>query len=938
MNKISLPPLSDRADYSYLNDVSVKILSEGYLKPGTAAADARDEAIRRVNELVTTAEHKLGRNLPALRKGIRRGWASPSSPVWSNYGTERGLPISCNGSRMADSVDSIAYKVAEISMMTKEGAGTSVYMGDLRASGAPISGGGTSEGPVHFARLVQEAVSVISQSNVRRGNAAVYLDIDHPDIDDWMTMRSIIDGVHHPIQHLSFGVVITDAWMNAMLNEQKGGEKRKLLVKIVNKRRATGYPYIVFKDNANKVRHDRLKELGMEVVASNLCMTGDQRVVTSRGLLTAKELYELGTGLTLFDGEKAVKSSAMKLREEDAAVYKVTLANGMEHKITDYHKLPVRRAGQTDYEMVKCADLVIGDRIEIQTQKGLFGPLNREDEALLLGLYHGDGTNAGEMVLIDIWENLFDMEPEIIDAMDRLYAKYPVVNDLTGRVYSTPRFGECQVRTGSERKRRLSSTMFGRQLGFEKAKVPQWIWESDEATVWAYVRGLLLTDGSATVNDCAGQPISISYSSIHLHWLKDLQLLLRNLGLSASIYKMRDAGQSLLPNGKGGQDYYDTKPIWRLIVGNKNDALTIERNTGFLSRKGVQIEDRAYRDNSRKVSEVVSIDYVGREPVYCPTVDTEEHIFVAQGMRTSNCTEIFLPSTHDESFVCNLFSVNLLHFDEWKGTNFVREVVYFLDAVMSEYIEKCKAPGRRLLADALRFAERWRALGVGTLGYHSYLQQNMIPFRSDEARAKNIEMHKYVHDETLAASRQMAKEYGEPEGMKGTGQRHLTLQAIAPTRSSSLILGQVSKGIEPWEANIFEDDNAKTSFVRVNDALKALLTIKGKDNNEVWESILKNAGSVQHLDFLTDHEKAVFETFLEIGPDEVIRQNNDRTPFVDQGISLNLKIDPDTRLADNVRYIVDAWKGGSKSLYYHEGLNESQKVLRSQNACVACEA
>lgn len=929
---------NERPDYAYLNEESLKILQKGYI-PGDVPMDQmKDAAIERVNFLISHAESILGRELPTLRLGVRRGWFSPSSPIWSNFGTERGLPISCNGSRFADTVDGIAYKVAEISMMTKEGAGTSVYMGDLRPAGSPITGNGKTKGPVHFARLVQEAITVISQGSTRRGNAAIYLPVEHADIDEWLQIRSIGEGTHHPIQHLSFAVTITDDWMNAMLAEPRGGEKRKLLTRIINKRRATGFPYILFKDNANNARPERLKEKGLEIVASNLCMTGDQRVVSSHGLLTAKELFDLDTDLTLFDGAKAVPSSPMKLREESAAIYRVTLANGMEHKITDYHKLPVRRAGQQDYVMVRCADLKEGDRVEIQTQKGLFGSVNREDEAFMLGLYQGDGTTAGDNVMFDLWENDFDLEPEIVAAMNRLYKRHPVVNQ-NGRVYATPRFGDCFVREGSHAKRRISTTMFSRVHGFTKATVPQWIWQGDEKTVWSYVRGLLLTDGSATVTSAAGNPISVTFTSVHHEWLKDLQLLFRNLGLSASIYKLREEGENLLPNGKGGHDFYKTRTSWRLVVSNKNDALVIERNTGFLSRKGVKIEDRTYRDNSRKVSEVVSVEFVGYEPVYCPTVDSDEHIFVVQGMRTSNCTEIMLPSTEDESFVCNLSSANLLHFHEWKDTPFIREMVYFLDAVMSEYIEKCRMPGRRLLADALRFAERWRALGIGTLGYHSYLQDQMLPFDSDEARAFNIEAHKHIHDESRAASRDMAVEYGEPEGMHGTGYRHLTLQAIAPTRSSSLILGQVSKGIEPWESNIYEDDNAKTTFIIRNEAFGRLLDRKGKNTDEVWLDVLKHGGSCQHLDFLTDHEKAVFKTWLEIGNDETVRQNNDRTPYVDQGISFNLKVDPDAPLSDNVRWIVDAWRGGTKSIYYQEGINKAQQFIRdSATACEACEA
>lgn len=937
---VTLPSLEGRPDYSYLNEESLRILSRGYLPEGIAKEDLKARAIERINAIVARAEQILDRKLPTMRIGIRRGWVSPSSPIWSNFGTARGLPISCNGSRMGDSVDSIVYKVAEIGMMTKEGAGTSAYMGDLRPSGSPISGGGTSLGPVHFARLVQEQVSVISQSNVRRGNAAIYLPVDHPDIDEWLKIRSITDGVNHPIQHLSFGVCISDEWMEAMLAEQKGGAKRKLMAKIVNKRRATGYPYIVFTGNANKARHPRLKELGLEIVSSNLCMTGDQRVVSSHGLLTAKELHDMGGELVLFDGEKAVKASPMKLREESADVWRVTLANGMEHKITSYHKLPVRDAGGKTYRMVECKDLKIGDRVEVQVNKGLFGTVHEPEAAFLLGLYHGDGTNAGEDVLICLWDGkTAHLEGEIVAALDCLYKRFPVVSAHNGRTYNTPRFGDATPTQGGVRKRVIRTRLLSRQFGFAKGVIPGWLWRADEETVWAYLRGLMLTDGTIHVSrNAEGNPAQLNVSSIDLAFLKDVQLLMRNLGLSASIHLLRKGGKSVLPDDRGGSREFDTKDCWRVCVGSKNDILEIERNTGFLSARGVKIEDRAYRDNSRKVSEVVSIEYVGKEPVYCPTVYTDEHIFVAQGMRTGNCSEIMLPLTENESFVCDLSSVNLLHYDEWKDTPLLREMVYFLDAVMQEYIDKCKQPGRRLLADALRFAERWRALGVGVLGYHSLLQQKMIPFESDEARALNIEIHELLQRETDAASRDMAKEYGEAPGMNGTGQRHLTLRAIAPTRSSSLILGQVSQSIEPWEANIFEDDNAKSTFVLRNRALESLLEIKGRNDDETWLSIARNAGSAQHLDFLTDREKAVFKTFVEIDQMEVVRQNNDRSRFIDQGVSLNLKIHPDVSLADNVKLIVEAWKGGTKSLYYHKGLSRAQERLREAQACAACEA
>jgi len=558
-----------RPDYHYLNAISLKTLSRGYLNGTFLDHELKDAAIDRVNYLVTHAEEILGFELPTMRLAVRRGWLSPASPVWSNFGTERGLPISCNGSFMDDDMDSILWKVAEIGMMTKEGAGTSCYMGKLRGFGSNISGGGTSQGPKHFARLIQEHLQVVSQSNVRRGNGAVYIDVDHPDIERWLKIRSITGGVHDEIQHLSFGVCISSAWMKEMLAEAKGGPKRQLMAKIRNKRRETGYPFIIFTDNANDQAPQVLKDKGLRIWASNLC------------------------------------------------------------------------------------------------------------------------------------------------------------------------------------------------------------------------------------------------------------------------------------------------------------------------------------------------------------------------------TEIMLPSSPNESFVCDLSSANLLHYDEWKGTPFVRELIYFLDAVMTEYIEKTAK--NRLLADAHRFAVRWRALGLGTLGYHSLLQSKGIAFESEEARELNIEVHRHIQQEADAASRYLADVFGEPEGMIGTGYRNLTRCAIAPTTSSSIICGQVSQSIEPWDSNIFENDNAKGVFVQKNAHLEELLESLGKNTNETWASIAKAGGSVQHLDFLTDHQKAVFKTFAEIDQKEIIIQAADRQRFIDQGQSLNIKLPPEATMKEDVDLIVLAWELGLKSLYYRKGLNKAQEMAR-QNECLACQA
>ena len=565
----------NRPDYHHLNAISLTMLSRGYLKAGVANCDLLAAAVDRLDSMISHAEKILGFALPDLRLGARRGWLSPASPIWSNFGAERALPISCNGSFMDDDMDSILWAVAEVGMMTKEGAGTSVAMSALRGFGSDITGGGKSNGPVHFARLLQEDIEVISQSSVRRGSCCVYLDADHPDIEDYLQIRSISGGVHHPIQHLDFAVCLSDEFMAALKTDPKGSRRRNIMAKIRNKRRETGRPFIFFPGNANKARPQVLKDKGLLIHASNLC------------------------------------------------------------------------------------------------------------------------------------------------------------------------------------------------------------------------------------------------------------------------------------------------------------------------------------------------------------------------------TEIMLPSGPDESFVCDLSSVNLLYYYEWKNTNFVRECIYFLDAVMSDYIDKtdpAKNPKRRLLANAWRFATRWRALGLGTLGYHSLLQSKMIAFESQEARDLNVEVHRYVQEESIAASRWLAEKFGEPEGMIGTGMRNLTVNAIAPTQSSSIICGQVSKSIEPEEAVIFENDNAKSVFTYYNPNFKQLLKDLGQDKPEVWKSIMQVGGSVDHLNFLTDHQKAVFRPWAQISQKEIVQQAIDRQPFIDQGQSLNIVLPPEASMKDDVELIQMAHEGGLKSLYYRNGLNKAQQLARQNSACVACEA
>jgi ribonucleoside-diphosphate reductase alpha chain len=546
-------------NHRWLNDDSRAFLSRGYLKPGQSAEE-------RITEIAERAGSILGLSWFAekFERYMHAGYISLSSPVWSNFGSPNALPISCNNSYFEDSIESILSKTAEIGMQTKLGAGTSAYLGALRPRGSDIRGGGSSFGPVHFAELLETTTNVVSQGSVRRGSCAVYLPIEHDDINEFLDMRE--EG--SVIQHLSMGVTVGDKFMEKVREGDPAA--RTLWLRVLKKRFESGYPYIFFTDTVNRGAPQPYIDNGMTIWSSNLC------------------------------------------------------------------------------------------------------------------------------------------------------------------------------------------------------------------------------------------------------------------------------------------------------------------------------------------------------------------------------SEIALASSADESFVCNLASVNDLHWDEWKDTDLAEIMVLFLDAVMSEYIEKTK--DIPLMATAHRFAKNQRALGIGRLGWHSYLQSKMIPFEGMQAKLINVQIQQHLDEETMKASQWMASVYGEPELLRGYGYRHITRLAIAPTTSSSFILGQVSPSTEPLDSNYFVKDLQKGKFTYRNPYLEVLLEQLGRNDDATWKSILMTGGSVQHLDFLTQEQKDVFKTFGEISQNEIIVQAAGRQKFLDQSQSLNLKIHPDTPLKDVNALMFTAWELGVKTLYYQRSTNPAQEYVRNLLSCVSCEA
>jgi ribonucleoside-diphosphate reductase alpha chain len=542
---------SNYEKYYWLNEESRKFLSRGYIS---------ETPEQRIKDIANKAEESLkiegwGKKFEDY---MSRGFYTLSTPVWINFGKEKGLPISCYGSNVDDSLDSILNAGREIGMMSKYGGGTSAYLGNIRSRGSVISTGGKADGPVHYARLYDTAIDVCKQSEARRGACAVWLPIEHEDISEFLDIGT--EG--NPIQNLQFGVTITDEWMSEM--KQGDSSKRKIWAKVIQRRSEFGFPYLMFKDNTNN--NSPYKDMGLEITASNLC------------------------------------------------------------------------------------------------------------------------------------------------------------------------------------------------------------------------------------------------------------------------------------------------------------------------------------------------------------------------------SEIQLPTDSFNSFVCCIGSINLLHWDEIENTDAIEVYTQFLNAVLDEFIFKSyNMPGMKR---AWRFAKDHRAIGVGVLGYHSLLQSKLLEFESLESKYYNNHIFKILKERTDNASQELYQRDNEKYKSIRDGFANTTLVAIAPTKSSSFILGQVSMGIEPIKSNYFVKDLAKIKTVYKNPYLTSELEKYGINTPEVWEGILKKDGSVQHLDFPT---KNVFKTFLEITPKEIILQAAQRQKYIDQAQSLNIMIHPSIPAKDINQLYLYAHEEGVKTLYYQFSQNSAQAFSRNILECDSCQ-
>jgi ribonucleoside-diphosphate reductase alpha chain len=736
----------------------------------------------------------------------------------------------------------------------------------------------------------------------------------------------------------------------------------------------TGHPWITFKDPCN-VRSPQ-DHVGV-VHSSNLCcMTADQRVVTGEGLVTVEYLYEKarrlvsvgggenwpsdsGSENTVFGRSGPVKAGPMLLPRPDAPIVRIHTREGYSHKVTPDHKVWV-----VDRGWVEAQDLKRGDLIEIQQGEGLWGANEAVDEAFLCGIVAGDGTFAvrenGVSLAVDVWAQEFSLIPEIEACAARVLA-------AASEDYNTTSVREPKC-IGNEYKRRLSSAPLARVLagrGFNretKLRIPEFVWTGTRETAAAYLRGLYAAD--ATV-EASGEVTTCALASVSHEFLAEIQVLLANFGVKASLRKMRDAGLTELPDGRGGSAEFWQRELWRLMVTSIQGCRIMENITGLGALRGnarylANLEKPGYVQKLHATFE--GLEQLPNEDAFCLQVFTDEHSWTVNGLITKN-TEITLNTSHDETAVCNLGSVILeTHLlpngslDHKKLRETIRMAVRALDNVIDINFYPTEA--------ARRSNMRHRPIGLGVMGLANTLYLKGIAFASEAAVEFNDEAMEAIAYYAYEASTDLAAERGAYSSYKGSkwdrgllppdtvdllekerglpiqvprgsrmdwsslrarigtqGMRNSNVLAIAPTATISNITN-TSPCIEPTYKNLFVKSNLSGEFIVLNPFLVKDLKARGLWDREMMDSLKYFDGELGDIDRIPADLKQKYLTAFDIDHKWVVDAAARRQKWIDQSQSVNLWIKtPDLKtLSHMYRH---AWRVGLKTTYYLRGLGAS---------------
>jgi ribonucleoside-diphosphate reductase alpha chain len=942
--------IRDRSRDTLLSEASHVLLKEGkYMLPEETSPQ---EAFARASIAFGSNQDHAQR----LYDAVSQLWFMYASPVLSNAGNPRGLPASCALTYMGDSREEIADTWKEMLFLSTLGAGVGLSMSALRSVGTGNSRGTSTPGLIPFMKVIDSITMASKQGEVRRGATAVYLDISHPEFQEFLVAREASDGgdINRKCQNIHTAVNISDEFMEAVIEGKdwqfvdphtkqiKGSASaRTIWMDILKMRMKTGEPYLHFIDASNRAMPQVMKDKGLRIHQSNLCcVTGDQRVaVKGRGLVKVIDL--LGERATTFDANGEVTSKTpMTLISPSAPILRITMEGGLSHRVTHEHKI------LTTVGLKRADELHIGDKIELSPSGALNSSPSSflEKAALVAGIHTGDGTGTNRSIILDLWEGKTDsMLSELEDAVAELVAGEPMNTSAT----PAPQFAPSLDMSGNV-KFRLSSNALYRvmdNLGYQKHVVPEFVWQGNLKTVSNYLRGVYASDGHFQGSEKSGTT-TIGLASIYKDLLLDIQLLLRNLGITSQVYDLGSAGAKDMPNGKGGLSSYECRASYRLYVSSRasvkllNDLIELHKVREGSTVEWVlsEIANEPFRNKPKTSLTVTGITADGEEPVYCWEIDNDSHLWTCNGVLTHN-SEITLPTAPNRTAMCFLSSLNLERFDDWKDSSIVEDMVEMLDNVIDVYIRK--APPE--LWKSVASAKAERSIGLGMMGFHSYLQAQNVAFEGPIAAAINRRIFKHIDERARAHSKLLAKERGEAPDMEGTGERFSFISSIAPNASSSVLCNFTSPSIEPFNANIFVQKTRRGAFIlknkHLNEVLETKYGLKGEDLEKAWDKIQEDGGSVQDLLFMDAHDKDVFKTAFELDQRWIVEHAAQRQPYISQAQSVNLffPLDITTQVLHTVHK--EAWEKGLKTLYYVRSKSASQikRTTISTADCVACE-
>jgi len=760
--------------------------------------------------------------------------------------------------------------------------------------------------------------TLICGNSQRRGFLTAYLSLDHPEIMDFLDIGTEAIPVEKQrfFQTITTGVIIPDGWREELKNGDRA--KRKIFQKVLNTRKEIGYPYILDEENSNKGICQAYIDKGMKIKGSNICVTPDTKILTDKGYI------EIGTlvnkTIKVWNGEEFSKT-VVKKTGENQPILKITVDSGQSIKNTyQHHYYKMVEESNKKYIRVAAEDLVIGDRL-IKFNLPVIEGVKELSYSYTQGFYSGDGTcNKEGKALI----SLYDKKMLLVD-------KISVRNKFTQKGLASK---ETNIKAVYYRKEgnRIDCTL-PKDINKNKLFIPNTIYSIESRLKW--LAGLLDADGCIDKNKKAQ---GIQLVSVNKDFLLELQLMLQTLGCNSSIKSFKEEGNKLLPKNDGSGELAEflCKKTYRMLISPT--YVTHLYKIGLTTYRLIYNSIPLNR-NSEHFIKIKKITKDKNSDTFCFT-EPKRNMGMFNGILTGQCIEAMEYCDYEKTFACCLSAVNLYYFDDFKDhPYFIKDMNILLDCVIEEYIEK----GSKLsgLEKAVKFAKEHRAIGLGTTAFHSYLQKNSIAFDSLQSYQANFKIFSLLRKESDEASKWMAANWGEPKILKGYGERNTSRMAQAPKKSTTFIDGGIhlalSEGIEPHKFNYGEKKVAKIQVEFKNRELEQTLIKYDKNTEEIWDSMLDNNGSIQHLNFLSDHEKEVFKTFSEISQAAVIKLAGQRQQFIDMGQSINIMIHPDTSAKDIIKLHLMAFDEGLKSLYYQNSINASQMLATSLLECSACE-